>query len=181
MTVPEIKTLSSRIVYRNRWMTVREDAIERPDGSRGIYGLVEKPDFCVVAAVEGGSVFLVEQYRYPVGRRCWELPQGARESSQPGDAVELARAELREETGIAAQRMQHVAHLHEAYGYSTQTFDVFLATGLSFGEQHLEPEEQGLVCRPFAIDEALDRVCRGEITDAATVAAFGVLRLRGLV
>lgn len=62
---PEIRTLSSHVVDANRWMTVREDAVERGDGSRGIYGVVEKPDFAVIAAIQDGRVHLVEQYRYP--------------------------------------------------------------------------------------------------------------------
>lgn len=184
MTQAEIKTLDTRVVYRNPWMTVREDAIERADGSRGIYGVVDKPDFVVVAAVQDGLVHLVEQYRYPVGARLWELPQGSWGTGagpDSGSAEDLARAELREETGITAGRLQHLAHLHEAYGYSTQAFDLYLATDLTFGEPDLEPEEQGLVCRAFTIDEAIGRIVRGEITDAVTVAAFGLLRLRGLI
>ena len=65
---PEITTVDSRVVYRNRWMTVREDRIRRQDGSDGIYGVVDKPDFVVVIAVEpDGAMHLVEQYRYPIG------------------------------------------------------------------------------------------------------------------
>ena len=60
-----IRTLGSQVVYENRWMRVREDAIERPDGSRGLYGVVEKPDFVAIAAIDRpcGLVHLVEQYR----------------------------------------------------------------------------------------------------------------------
>src|ERR1700736_5982121 len=73
-----IETTSTRFVYENRWMRVREDAIRRRDGSEGIYGVVEKPDFVVIVPVEeDGGVHLVEQYRYPVRGRYWELPQGA--------------------------------------------------------------------------------------------------------
>ncbi|QNT68225.1 NUDIX hydrolase [Defluviicoccus vanus] len=81
----EISTVGSRVVYRNRWMTVREDAILRADGAAGIYGVVERPDFVVVIPVEAdGSVHLVEQYRYPVGARFWGLPQGACRSAPAG-------------------------------------------------------------------------------------------------
>jgi ADP-ribose pyrophosphatase len=180
MPAPELKTISSKIVYQNRWMTVREDAIERAEGTHGVYGVVEKPDFAVVAAIQDGNVYLVQQYRYPVNARLWELPQGSW-ASGTGSATDLARTELREETGITAQEMQHIAHLHNAYGYSTQAFDVFLAKGLSFGEQDLEHEEQGLVCQPFTLAAAIEMIFTGEITDAATVATFGILKLRGLL
>ena len=63
----DIKTLGSRVVYENRWMRVREDAIRRRDGSDGIYGVVEKPDFAVIVPVEDdGRIHLVQQYRYHV-------------------------------------------------------------------------------------------------------------------
>ena len=129
---PEIEATATEVVYRNRWMVVREDAIRRADGSAGLYGVVEKVDFAVVAAVEDGAVHLVEQFRYPVGRRFWELPQGT--SDDPViDAVDLAAMELRQETGLVAGSMVHAGRLFQGYGYSTQAFDVFLATGL---EQH---------------------------------------------
>jgi hypothetical protein len=79
-----IETTSTRFVYENRWMRVREDMIRRRDGSTGIYGVVEKPDFVVIVPVEDdGRVHLVEQYRYPVKGRYWEFPQGSWER-EPG-------------------------------------------------------------------------------------------------
>ena len=97
---PNIRTTASRLVYENRWMRLREDAIVRQDGSPGIYGVVEKADFAIIAPVENGMIHLVEQYRYPVQGRYWELPQGSWEDSPGTDPLELARAELREETGL---------------------------------------------------------------------------------
>jgi ADP-ribose pyrophosphatase len=72
-----IKTKASRIVYENRWMRVREDAVERQDGAPGIYGVVEKADFAVIVPLDNGFIHLVEQYRYLVKGRYWELPQGS--------------------------------------------------------------------------------------------------------
>jgi ADP-ribose pyrophosphatase len=71
-----MKTTGSRVVYQNRWMRVREDAIERDDGSAGIYGVIEKPDFALIIPIENDSLYLVEQYRYPVAARFLEFPQG---------------------------------------------------------------------------------------------------------
>jgi ADP-ribose pyrophosphatase len=176
----EIRRIGSVVVYQNRWMRVREDGIARADGSQGIYGVVEKPDFALVAAIEEGSVYLVEQYRYPVGARHWELPQGAKE----GGGVEplaVAHAELREETGLSARSMLLAGSFFQAYGYSTQRCYVFLATELSQGECERESEEQGMISRSFPIVEVERMIAAGEIADAATVAAFGILRLKGLI
>ncbi len=73
----DIKTTDSRVVYENRWMRVREDAVTRRDSSQGIYGVVEKAGFVTIAVVDAGRVHLVQQYRYLVRGRYWELPQGS--------------------------------------------------------------------------------------------------------
>ena len=133
-TVVDIETIGTHIVYENRWMRVREDAIRRRDGSTGIYGVVEKPDFVVIVPVDDdGSLHLVQQFRYPVQDRYWELPQGTWEQEPGAEPSEMARRELREETGLEAGRMTYAGHLFEAYGYSNQGYHIFLATGLLRG------------------------------------------------
>jgi ADP-ribose pyrophosphatase len=169
---------ASAVVYRNRWMTVREDKIVRPSGAEGIYGVVEKRDFAVIAAVENDRIWLVEQFRYPVGGRYWELPQGSSEKSTVTPA-ELAAAELREETGLRARSMVHVGHLFAAYGYATQGYDVYLARELERGQTQRDAEEEGLVAKPFEVREVEDMLKSGVIKDATTAAAFGLLRLKG--
>ena len=178
MAKPEIETTGSRVVYQNRWMTVREDTTRRADGSTGLYGVVEKADFAAIAALHGGALVLVEQYRYPVGARFWELPQGSWEG-QSVDPLALARAELREETGYVAGTMRHAGRLFEAYGYANQAVDIFLATDLRPGEKQLDAEEAGLVSREFPVAEVQAMIEDGTIRDVTTVAAFGLLRLKG--
>ena len=77
----DIKTLDSRIVYQNKWMTVREDKIQRQSGAEGIYGVVEKPDCAAILAIDNGRIHLVQQFRYSIKQRCWEIPQGAWEAN----------------------------------------------------------------------------------------------------
>jgi ADP-ribose pyrophosphatase len=175
---PEIETIGSKVVYKNRWMAVREDAIVRSDGTPGIYGVVEKADFAVIAAVRGQSIYLAEQHRYPVRGRFWELPQGSWEDRSI-DPLELAKAELREETGLVAGSMLHAGRLFLAYGYSTQAYDLYLATDLREGATRLDAEEEGLVSKEFPVRAVQDMIEDGTIKDATTVAAFGLLRLKG--
>ena len=89
-----ITTLSSREVYRNRWMRVREDEILRSNGQKGIYGVVDKDECAIILPIDDEHVWLVEQFRYPIQERALELPQGGweMEVEQP---EELARGELR--------------------------------------------------------------------------------------
>src|SRR4051794_37811663 len=84
-----VRTVSSRQVYANPWMTVREDGIRLADGSPGIFGVVDKPDYALVIARDGDRLHLVEHYRYPLRLRRWEFPQGT-----APDRGELAPAEL---------------------------------------------------------------------------------------
>ena len=178
----DIETTGTRVVYENRWMRVREDKIRRRDGSSGIYSVVEKPHFVVIVPVEGdGRLHLVEQFRYPVRGRYWELPQGSWEDAPEADPLEVARGELREETGLDAASITHVGHLFEACGYANQGYHIFLATGLQCVDADREPEEQDLVTRDFVLSEVERMIRDGEIKDATTVAALGLLRLKGLL
>lgn len=176
----EIECTGSTVVYQNRWMTVREDNVLRADGSSGIYGVVEKPDFAVIAAVDARGLYLVEQYRYPAGQRYWELPQGSWEQ-QDVDPLTLAKAELREETGLVAGSMVHVGRLALAYAFCTQSYNIFFATELEQHEPDRDIEEQGLIARAFPIADVENLIRDGVIVDAATVATFGLLRLKNMI
>jgi len=177
-----ITVRASRVVYENPWMRVREDAIGRPDGSAGIYGVVEKPDFALVIPVDADGVWLVEQYRYPVGGRFWEFPQGSWEDRPDVDPAVLAAAELREEAGLLAGRLDHVGRIFTAYGYATQGCQVWVATDLTEGPRAPSVEEQDLVARRFSQTEWLAMLAGGVIQDASTLAAWALVcaRLPGI-
>ena len=172
-----MKTTSSREVYRNPWIRVREDAVELPDGSPGIYGVVEKPHFALVLPAEHDGFWLVEQYRYPVGRRAWEFPQGTWTDGDGGSAEELARAELAEETGLRAGTLRHLGHLDLAAGLTTQEFDVWLATDLTPGPTAREASEADMQQAFVSEAELREMVRGGRFTDAPSLAAYALLLL----
>lgn len=149
----------------------------RADGSEGVYGVVDKPDFALVVPYEDGGVWLVEQYRYPVSRRAWEFPQGSWGTGS-GTAPELARAELAEETGLVAAELEHLGHLHEAYGFCSQGFDVYLATGLTSGPPAREATEQDMRHAFVPEREFTQWVRDGLVVDAASLAAWTLVQLR---
>jgi 8-oxo-dGTP pyrophosphatase MutT (NUDIX family) len=165
-------------VYENRWMRLHEDRTERPDGTPGLYAWVEKPPAAVIVPRDGEYVWLIEQHRHPVGERFWEFPQGAWEDEPGARAEDLARGELAEETGLRAGRIEHLGRLFFAYGLSNQSFDVWLASELSEGRQALEATEADLRVARVAVGELEAMIDRGEIRDAATVAAWH-LTVRG--
>jgi 8-oxo-dGTP pyrophosphatase MutT (NUDIX family) len=174
---PDIRTISSSLLYEDDWMVLRRDEIERRDGSRGSYAVVSKPDFAVVIPAERDRFCLVEEYRYPVRRRCWAFPQGAYPGRGTGDPERLARLELAQETGLSARHLTLLGFLHSAHGHSSQGFHAFLATGLTAGPPQREAEEQDMRHEWVSRAQFRDMIRDGMITDDSTVAAFALLLL----
>lgn len=173
-----MRRLSSRIAYRNPWLVVREDEVALADGSTSIYGVVEKPDFAVVLPREVDGFWLVEQFRYPVGRRLWEFPQGSWSGAPQGSALDLARAELAEETGLRAEHWTHLGRLVHAQGMSPTAFDVFLAEGLSQGATDREVTESDMVHARIPDRELDAMIGDGRLADSASLAALTLWRRR---
>ena len=158
-------------------MTVREDRIRRADGSEGIYGVVDKPTYALVIPRDGDRLQLVEQFRYPVGKRRWEFPAGTAPDRATQDPAELARRELQEETGLLAGRMELIGHLELAPGMSSQLGTAWLATELTAGPALREHSEQDMRAAWFTMTEFEAMCRRSEIADAQSLAAYLLLRL----
>jgi 8-oxo-dGTP pyrophosphatase MutT (NUDIX family) len=172
-----IRTTSSREVFANEWLRLREDGIEYADGTRGTYTVVEKRDFALVIPLMDNGFWLVQQFRYTVGSREWEFPQGGWPADVSGTQDELARAELAQETGFRAGSMTHLGRLFAAYGFSGQSYDVFLASDLVPGPPDRERTESDMVHRWFAEPDVRDMIRHGELRDAHSVAALALLDL----
>jgi ADP-ribose pyrophosphatase len=177
----EIKTIDSKIVYQNKWMRVREDKIQRSSGAEGIFGVVEKTDFVVIIPISDGYIHLVEQYRYPVQARFWELPQGSWEENADADPLVVAAGELREETGLIAGKIIYVGHQFLAYGYSGQGYRIYLATDLHLKPTELDAEEEGLITQKFSLEEFETMIKNETIKDATTVNAYSLAKLKGFI
>lgn len=168
-----ITTVNSREIYRNPWMRLREDKILRSNGNEGIYGVVEKDDSAIILPIDQGCVWLVEQFRYTIQERALELPQGGWEM-EVEDPEELARGELKEETGLAAREMTYLGTTWIAYGFTKQRQHVFLATGLTHVEKDPDPEEHDLIVRSVPVSEFEQMMLSGVVRDGCTLAAWGL-------
>jgi 8-oxo-dGTP pyrophosphatase MutT (NUDIX family) len=162
--------LSSKVVYDNPWISVREDAVIHPNGEPGIYGVVHYKNRAVgVLAIEEGEIYLVGQYRYPLGRYSWEIPEGGcPEGEEPLDA---ARRELEEETGLRAASWRRLGEAHLSNSVSDEQAIWFLATELTQGQTSPEGSEQ-LRVRRVPLGEALRMALAGEITDSVSLLAI---------
>jgi 8-oxo-dGTP pyrophosphatase MutT (NUDIX family) len=168
--------ISSRAIYENPWIRVREDQILRPDGSPGIYGVVEFRNLAVgvVPVDQYGRVILVGQYRYPLRVYSWEIPEGGcpKEEDTP---LESAARELREETGFTAGRWDYLGCLALSNSVSDEVGHLFLARELTPGASHPEPSEE-LRLKTLDLELAHRMVLEGELTESMTVA--GLVRAR---
>jgi 8-oxo-dGDP phosphatase len=173
--IPDVRALARSVVYSDAWIRLRKDEIERRDGSRGYYAFVEKPDFALVIPAENGGFHLVEEYRYPIGRRSWSFPQGGFPHGSSGEPEELAALELAQETGLRASELVPLGRLSTAHGMTSQHGHCFLATGLTAGDPDRELEEQDM--RHAWVDRAEfeQMTLDGRIVDDSTLAAYALL------
>ncbi len=160
-------------------MRLRRDEIERRDGSRGAYAFVEKHDFALVIPAENDGFHLVEEYRYPIGRRTWSFPQGGWPSGETGVTRGAGPARARAgDRAASARELVRLGSLNAAHGITSQAGHYFLATGLEPGAPEREAEEQDMRQAWVSRARFEEMIGEGLITDNSTVAAYALLLLR---
>ena len=163
------KTMSTRPIYQNRWLSLREDLVELPNGRTTIYGVVSCGECVgVLPFLDSETVLMVRQYRYVVGRTTWEMPTGG---VHAGESVEeAAQRELAEETGYRAGRLTHVNTYHTSKSVMDETAHLFL--GDEMVKLALPADETEFIeILPVSFREVLGRVLSGEIVDSMTIIA----------
>lgn len=170
MMISPWRTLGSRVVYQNPWLTLREDRVIRPDGAEGIYGVVEmRPSCGIVAIDEDGHIALVGQWRYVHNKFSLKIPTGGSEKDEA--PLDAAKRELREETGLTAEDWTALGSIDNSNGVTTDVAHIFLARNLKSGSCDRQGDEQvELQWMPFA--DAVRSVMRGDITESVSVAAI---------
>ena len=161
---------SRRIAYENAWITIWHDEVTRPDGEPGVYGVVHFANLAVgvLALDDSDRVLLVGQHRYALDAYSWEIPEGGVPIGET--ALEGARRELREETGIEAATWRELARTHLSNSVSDELAVLYLATDLIAGLATPDGTE-ALDVRWLPFDEVLEMTLDGRITDALTVLA----------
>jgi 8-oxo-dGTP pyrophosphatase MutT (NUDIX family) len=167
---------SRRVAYENDWISVLHDDVDRPDGSRGIYGVVHFANLAVGVVVldDEDRVLLVGQHRYSLDSYSWEIPEGG---VPPGEsAIDGARRELREETGVEADGWRELVRLHLSNSISDEAGVVFAARASRHGAASPDPTED-LTARWVPFDAALTMMRMGEITDALSIIGLQAVAL----
>ena len=167
---------SRRTAYENAWITIWHDEVTRPDGAPGVYGVVHFANLAagVLVLDESDRVLLVGQHRYALDDWSWEIPEGGVPAGET--ALEGARRELLEETGVEAREWRELARLHLSNSVSDELAVLFLATGPTHGIAAPDGTE-ALEIRWLPFEEALSMTLDGRISDAMTVVAVERLAL----
>jgi ADP-ribose pyrophosphatase len=172
------RTTSTRPVYRNHWIALREDVVELPDGRTTLYGVVECSECVgVLPFLDPDTVLLVGQYRYVAGDFFWEIPTGGQDEGE--SLVEAAQRELSEEASYEAGHLVELCDFHTSKSILREVAHLYLAEDLRPARRppdHTEFIER----RAFPFTEVVAMVERGEIKDAMTIiAVLHAARRRG--
>jgi ADP-ribose pyrophosphatase len=170
MTLEPWKTLSSREIYQNRWIHVREDIAEMPDGNTTIYGVVTSGRCVgVLPFIDHDHVVMVRQYRYVFKENHrWEMPTGAVHAGETLE--EAAQREMQEEVGYSAARFQHVSSFYSSKSFCHEICHLYLGYDLTKA-QGIPDETEFLEVAIMPFSEVLDMVIANEIREAMTVIA----------
>ena len=166
------KTISSKQIYKNDWIRLREDRVITPTGSNGIYGVVEtKPAIGIVPLTEDLQTYLVGQYRYTLDVYSWEIPEGGGMDGESN--LDAAKRELLEETGLSAMSWLDMGSLYTSNSITNEIAYLYLAEDLSQGQSQPDHTED-LQVRKLPFLEAWQMVQSGEIKDS--MAVIGLMR-----
>ena len=167
------KVISSKEEYENPFFKIIKHKVKRPNGSTSPYWTVSRySDFSIIIPMfKDESTLLVGQYRLPVGEYSWEFPMGQVLGKNP---IETAKQELKEETGLTADKWEKIAHYFLAPGHHEQEVDIYLAKNLTQGKS--EPEEnEFLETKKVKIKEVGEMIKDGKIKDGPTIVAYHFL------
>lgn len=166
--------MSSKIIYKNQWFSVREDEVEKPGNRTGTYGLVEiTPSVLVVPINDLGETYLIGLFRYPTNKYSIEIPAGNTDGQEP---LEAAKRELLEETGLTARKWQKIGEVTPYDGISTEIDHVYLARDLQQTNQQLDKDEGIMEITRVPFEKVFDLIKSGKISNGQTIIALSLAK-----
>jgi 8-oxo-dGTP pyrophosphatase MutT (NUDIX family) len=162
-------TLSSQQKYDNAWINVTEFQVINPGGKPGIYGKVhfKNKAIGIIPVDKEMNTWLVGQHRYTLNEWSWEIPEGGGPLATP--VLESAKRELKEETGLAANKWTQLLRTHLSNSVCDEEGFLFLAEDLTEGRAELEATEADMKVWKLPLQEAVQMVLNGKITDSLSM------------
>ncbi len=169
--VQKLKRIKRELVHKGAIVNMYTDFMQMPNGKTAEWDFIEHPKgaAAVVAILPDGRILMVKQYRNALDRITIEIPAGARDSVTEDTAV-CAKRELEEETGYICGKLEKLLSLKSTVAFCNEFIDVYLATELTEGKQHLD-EDEFIEIEAYELSELYKKIYAGEIQDAKTVAA----------
>jgi len=172
------KTLNTKQVYDNNWISVTHSEVLNPNENPGIYGVVHFKNMAigVLPLDEDYNTWIIGQHRYTLNEYSWEIPEGG--GAMDVNPEDSARRELLEEAGIKANKLTLIQKMHLSNCVSDEVGFIYVAQGLTFHNPEPDDDEQ-LEIKKIPFEELYQMVIRNEVTDAMAVAA--VLRVKLMI
>lgn len=172
------KPQASKKIFENPWLTLHEDKVINPGGGISHYGKINFKNIAIgiIPLDENNNTWLVGQYRYVPDCYSWEIPMGGGPLNI--NPLDSAKRELKEETGLTARNWQEIMKLHTSNSVTDERGLVYVARELTQGGTEFE-ETEDLLIKKLPLEEAIERVLNGEITDAVSIC--GLLKLKHLI
>lgn len=169
------KTLSSKTVYKNQYITVVEDEVIKPDGKQGIYGFVKvRPTLGIVPIDENNNIYLCRQFRYIFKDESWEIPRGFIDDNE--NLERAAKRELNEEAGLTANKLTFIGSLRLSIGIMDEQCRVYLAQDLSKDKNFKLQEDEIDKVKKFTFSDVLEMINKGKILDGLTIASVFMIK-----
>lgn len=168
----KIKRIDRKLEFQGTILDFYTDYMQMPDGKVVKWDFIShrKGAAAVVPVMDDGRILMVHQYRNALDRMTIEIPAGARNDTSEDTRVCAAR-ELEEETGYRCGKLEFLISLKPTVAYDNEFIDIYVATDLQPGVQHLDQYEF-IELEPVLLDELCERIYKGEIQDGKTVAAI---------
>ena len=165
------KTLSSRIVYQGRLITVREDQVIKPNNEKGIYSFVSiPPTVGIVPLDEELNMYLCKQFRYIFREASWEIPRGFVQNRET--ALQAAKRELGEEAKVGSRKIRLIGSLKLSAGVLNEEANIFLAENVFPRRLKGVDDKEIAEIKRFPFKEVVELIKENIISDGLTVGAI---------